>query len=297
MLIVCPNCSTSYEVNTEVLGDAGRTVRCAQCRQQWFAAVPSTKPVGTAMLTAFAAAVVDQPAPAAAPSDDQVDWDAPPVPEPDQPTPATADKTSADEDVAALWEVPQIPSPPLAPDPDTIEAGPSLPPENVETSAARRARRPRRRRLDRIELPLVPTLIAIQLTVICAGLLWRAEIVHLMPQTASFFRAVGLGVNVRGLVFADIRTSRDAHDGVTVLIVEGTIVNTTRSAVSVPRLRFALRSAALAELFSWTASPDKGILGPGEMLPFRSRLASPPADGSDILVRFLSRLDFVNGAR
>jgi hypothetical protein len=143
----------------------------------------------------------------------------------------------------------------------------------------------------------VPALIAVQLVVICAGLLWRAEIVHLMPQTASFFRAIGLGVNVRGLAFADIHASGDDHDGVTVLIIEGTIVNTTRSAVSVPRLRFGLRNAVLAELFSWTAPPDKGILGPGETLSFRSRLASPPADGSDILVRFLNRLDFVNGAR
>jgi hypothetical protein len=132
---------------------------------------------------------------------------------------------------------------------------------------------------------------------ICAGLLWHNEIVRLMPQTASFFRAIGLSVNTRGFVFADMRTSRDAHDGVTVLIVEGAIVNTTGSTVSVPRLRFALRNAAFGELFSWTAPPDKGVLGPGETLPFRSRLVSPPAGGADILVRFLSRVDFANGAR
>ena len=296
MLIVCPNCATSYEVKTEALGYAGRTVRCVQCRKEWFATPPSIQMIGAAAPPSALAAGIDRPAPAAAPLDDQVDWDAPPVPEPGQPVSSAADRTSADEDVATLWDVPQTPSPPLAPDPDTIEAGPLFSPGNVETMAARRARRTRRR-LDRIELPLVPTLIAVQLVVICAGLLWRTEIVHWMPQTASFFRAIGLGVNMRGLVFADIHTSRDAHDGVTVLIIEGTIVNTTRSAVPVPRLRLALRNAALAELFSWTATPDKGILGPGEMLPFRSRLASPPADGNDILVRFLSRLDFVNGAR
>jgi hypothetical protein len=144
---------------------------------------------------------------------------------------------------------------------------------------------------------MAPTLIAVQAAVICVGLLWHNEIVHLMPQTASFFRAIGLDVNTRGLVFAGIRTSRDTHDGVNVLVVEGAIVNTTASAVFVPRLRFALRNAAVAELFSWTASPDKASLSPGETLPFRSRLVSPPPGGADILVRFLSPLDFVNGAR
>ena len=41
MLIVCPNCATSYEVKPNALGDAGRTVRCASCKKEWFA-TPST---------------------------------------------------------------------------------------------------------------------------------------------------------------------------------------------------------------------------------------------------------------
>jgi len=30
-------------------------------------------------------------------------------------------------------------------------------------------------------------------------------------------------------------------------------------------------------------------------LPFRSQLASPPAEGRDVSVRFINRLDFANG--
>jgi hypothetical protein len=67
--------------------------------------------------------------------------------------------------------------------------------------------------------------------------------------------------------------------------------------LGVPRLRFALRNAAGAELVSWTAPPDKGSLGPDDTLEFRSRLASPPAEGRDIQVRFLSRLDLTNAAK
>jgi predicted Zn finger-like uncharacterized protein len=309
MLIVCPNCTTGYEVKTDALGNAGRTVRCAHCRKEWFATAPApaAKPAkaSAAAAPAPSAAEVVAPAPAPAPAlapaaatasvpaavPEPLDWDAP------APAAPAAGEASAEEDVAALWGVPESPSPPLAPDSDAIDAVPAPVFEDVETLAARRARRSTYRRLDRIDLPFIPTLIAVQLVVICAGLFWRAEIVHWMPQTASFFRAIGFGVNIRGLQFADIHTAKDTHDGVTVLIVEGAIVNTTSATVAVPRLRFALRNAALAELFSWTAPPERGTLGPGETLPFRSRLASPPTDGNDILVRFLNRLDFMNGAR
>lgn len=292
MLIVCPNCSTSYEVKTEAIGDAGRTVRCTRCREEWFATTPS--------LQTATAATADS-VPTAAASDDDIDWD---MSEQSPPAPAAADINVADEESSladensdALQDLPQAPAPPLAPeDSETIEAGPSPSDAKTEISASSRRRPIRLRRLDRVELPLAPTLIAVQFAVICAGLLWRNEIVHLMPQTASFFRAVGFGVNIRGLAFADVRTSREALGDVTVLVVEGAIVNTTHGALSVPRLRFALRDAASAELLSWTAPPDRGTLGAGERLPFRSHLASPPAGGSDILVRFLNRQDLANGA-
>ncbi len=76
-------------------------------------------------------------------------------------------------------------------------------------------------------------------------------------------------------------------------VVEGMIENHTAAQVAVPRLRFALRNAAARELLSWTMPPDQSRLGPGEVLRFRSRLASPPPDGSEILVRFVTRRDFV----
>src|SRR5262245_19630242 len=37
MLIVCPSCETSYQITLAALGDAGRTVRCASCKNRWFA--------------------------------------------------------------------------------------------------------------------------------------------------------------------------------------------------------------------------------------------------------------------
>ena len=36
MLIVCPNCTTSYQVDTSAIGMAGRSVRCVRCKTTWF---------------------------------------------------------------------------------------------------------------------------------------------------------------------------------------------------------------------------------------------------------------------
>ena len=36
MLISCPNCATSYNLDTAAIGD-GRAVRCARCQVTWFA--------------------------------------------------------------------------------------------------------------------------------------------------------------------------------------------------------------------------------------------------------------------
>ena len=44
MLIVCPNCATSYRVETISLGEEGRSVRCVRCRNVWFASDPSLPP-------------------------------------------------------------------------------------------------------------------------------------------------------------------------------------------------------------------------------------------------------------
>ena len=116
------------------------------------------------------------------------------------------------------------------------------------------------------------------------------------PQTASLYAAIGLPVNLRGLIFEDVKSTGEFHDGVTVLVVEGTIVNLTRHTLEVPRLRFALRNSAGHEVYAWTALPAKTTLGSGNGLPFRARLASPPPDGRDVIVRFFNRRDVAPAA-
>jgi hypothetical protein len=128
-----------------------------------------------------------------------------------------------------------------------------------------------------------------------ALILGRNDIVRAMPQTASLYEMIGLPVNLRHLIFKDIKTTQEQHDGSTILLVEGTIVATGYKAIDVPRLRFALSAANGHEIYAWTALPTRTRLAPGETMPFRTRLASPPEQGRSVKIRFFNRRDIAAG--
>ncbi len=302
MLIVCPSCATSYDLSAKALG-AGRSVRCARCKTTWFAEAPQEQ--------TSAAALASPP---------------PPMPEPPPPPEPSADEFS--EEMAGSFMVDGV----LPPDPESADAAadpfamadsPSIvpgsegtpseggiegfdpgepeEPENIESLAAKRARRAESQRKGKKRLwqkvLSLPVLIVILLAALVAAIQGRQSVVKHLPQTASLYAALGMPVNLRGLEFVGVKSTGEFNDGMMVLVVEGAIVNVTRQNLDVPRLRFAMRSAAGHEVYAWTALPSKTQLAPGESLPFRSRLASPPPDGKEVIVRFFHRRDVVAGAR
>jgi hypothetical protein len=163
--------------------------------------------------------------------------------------------------------------------------------DDIESVAARRARRQAARRADRAGRPSLTILITVLALVNVALLLWRGDVVRMMPQTASLYAAIGLPVNLRGLAFHDVEISKEMHDGVAVLVLQGIIANVSRQPLDVPRVRFALRNANGNEVYSWTTLPSRPVLPAGEAQPFQTRLASPPAEGRQLVVRFFNRRD------
>lgn len=146
--------------------------------------------------------------------------------------------------------------------------------DEIENFAARRKRLQARRKQARHSsrwTALILVLFAFNVALIGA----RNEVVRFFPQTASLFSAVGLPVNLRNLKFENLRISKEAQEGLSSLVVEGTIASIKNRAAEVPRLRFAARDAAGQEVYTWTALPSRSILGPGEKLDFRSRFVSP----------------------
>jgi hypothetical protein len=151
----------------------------------------------------------------------------------------------------------------------------------------------------RPRLRTLPFHLHVSAATACAGMaalvlalmIWRTDVVRLMPQTAAFYKLAGLEVNLRGLSFKDVKVATETVDGKTVLVIEGTIVSETRKPVPMPRLRFIVRDAHGTEIYAWSAVLEQQGLNPGDKAWFRSRLASPPADGRNLDIRFFTKND------
>ena len=309
MHIVCPNCAASYKIDASVIGSAGRSVRCVRCRSVWHQAPPEPEPPAANDVVTFKselgspaaaeppapdpAAETTQPAPAVTENGDPA---GPPLEQLIGPNAEPSPETAAEPPAGASLSYITIPAaPPAANDAPPVDAQADSDIESI--AARRRARRGTARRRIPSRSARMPALILTLACVIAVLIAWRGNIVRHAPQMASLYAAIGMPVNLRGLTFTDVKVLRDVHDGVSVLVVEGSIVSTVARAVDVPRLRFAMRNEAGGEVYAWTAMPSKEVLEPGETLPFRSRLASPPSEGRDVTVRFFTRLDAVAGLR
>ena len=278
MHIICPHCTTSYAVDSATFGDAGRTVRCSRCKETW-RAMPEKVAVAAARVPSMAGA------------DEAAGWTEPAraIPSIDSPSiasdlPETPEPGGTQQELAGAWTSPaqqdNTPQPQADKRPLTSRLRGLLKPRFALRGAA-------------VNLNIVCVAMA---AMVLALVIWRAEIVRLLPQTATFYRLAGLEVNLRGLAFKDVKMSTETVNGKPVLVIEGMIVAQTRKPVELPRLRFSVRDAHGTEIYAWNAVLEQAALKPGENAWFRSRLASPPAEGRSIDVRFFNRQDLATGS-
>jgi hypothetical protein len=145
--------------------------------------------------------------------------------------------------------------------------------------------------------PLIglPTACAAMGALVLALMIWRVDVVRLLPQTALFYNMVGFDVNLRGLMFKDVKITTETVEGQPVLVIEGVITGEARKPVELPRLRFSVRDEQGAEIYAWNAVLEQPVLKPGERAWFKSRLASPPPEGRNIDIRFFSKRDIAGG--
>jgi predicted Zn finger-like uncharacterized protein len=309
MLIICPSCATSYDVDLASLSPNGRQVRCARCRTVWHA-----EPTHADKLILAAAALAPERDVPTNGTEGAVDRAADELARARlEPFRRVADEQVATEPAAAFGRdmnpaeqiergyADEVEAPPIVPvdldqERPRVVRSPTLSPEpdssdgaqDIESVAARRGRPKHaslRWPLSRLQTGILALAL---LDTILVG--WRSDVVRALPQTASFYSLLGLPVNLRGLV-------TEQHEGVPILVVEGNVVNTTRRNEDVPRIKFVLRNATHHEIYSWTAVPVRASLPPGEGVGFRTRLASPPADARDVVVRFVNRRDLVAANR
>lgn len=288
MHIVCPHCMTSYAIKPASLGANGRTVRCSRCKETWLARPED--------------ALEEVPVPAMAEAgqgDDQADL-------------ADQWNSYAREDSAG--DTPVVDSPSIASDwpaeqaneaEDDWSAAARLAEDEQSTPTAhqswfrrlfrRSAARPRGAASRKSSIGL-STACAAMGALAVALIVWRADMVRLLPQTAEFYKTIGMEVNLRGLAFRDVKVTNETVDGKQVLVIEGVIIGQTKKPVDIPRLRFSVRDGQGAEIYAWNTVLEQTVLRPGERAFFKSRLASPPPEGRNIDIRFFNRRDIASGS-
>ncbi len=305
MKIKCPDCKTSYEIKAEALGPEGRSVKCAKCGTRWF-----VSPEFEEGSVDFEAAD-DGSAEADVSVTDEEDWNA-----------------DAAEDVTAAEEPADEAGPEPGGDDQEEEKGTPPPQKGSDAADERKftadlededaaeedltdietlAKRPKiivnpdKFRRDHIGAVLRwlgrrnyrriggVAIFGFALALCIAFVLMRDTIVKQSPDLASLFQLIGFDVNLRGLEFRNLRTFTEVEDGKRVLVVEGSIRNLLDQSNSIPAVRLSIRSSDLQEVYAWTVEPRTKALNALDETRFRTILADPPKDASDIQVRFVDR--------
>jgi predicted Zn finger-like uncharacterized protein len=281
MHIVCPHCTTSYAINPATLGAAGRTVRCARCKDVWLARPEdAVEPVPAMAEAGRSAREREIAAEWGAAADD--DGSAPHVE-----SPSIAGCWQSDDEASSDGKADWIALVRDASDTEEAEREP----RGAWCGDLLKRKRPAKARSRLGFLTGLPTTVAAMGALVVALLVWRADVVRLLPQTASFYQLAGLNVNLRGVSFKDVKVSTETVEGKPVLVIEGVILGEAKKPVELPRLRFSVRDAQGSEIYAWNTVLDQTTLQPGERAWFKSRLASPPAEGKSIDIRFFNKRD------
>lgn len=111
------------------------------------------------------------------------------------------------------------------------------------------------------------------------GYFGRERIIETWPSTKRVYEMIGefVGMPTSNLEVRDVRLVEQPLAGLTVLVLQGNIVNTTGETQIMPVLRASLLDAEKRNLFDWTFAVDQEVLGPGEIVKFRTETINPPA--------------------
>ena len=165
--------------------------------------------------------------------------------------------------------------------PQAVELGPP-PSEATRTPIAPEAT-PRRGARS-----LIGWLAAVLILLLAASaVIGRNEIAGGFPATARVYHALGLPVAPElGLEFEGVKSTRLEEGGISVLVVEGAIVNTTGSERAVPPIRITLLDGGGRELQEELFRAKEQNLEAGSKTSFSGRVVNPAERARNYRVTF-----------
>ena len=123
--------------------------------------------------------------------------------------------------------------------------------------------------------------------VIAAAVVFRVDVVRLVPRTAGAFASVGLPVNQVGLVIEQLRAEPSLQDGHAALTISGVLRNIEDKPVEAPPLRLSLLNPAGKRVGGKVAAAADPIVPPGETRHFAIAILDPPSTAKDLEIGFV----------
>jgi len=296
VVIVCPHCSTRYQVPGETVGSKGRQVQCAHCGKTWQAfaekvieRTPAPEPPAPVVTSRTAARDPDRMFDAKAEAELDAAFEAEQraaaeEPEVAAPAPAIAEQVRSIEEIKAA----------IAPKPQDPAVAPAKAVDPQAEKKRKKAFDDRQSSLSR-QLPLARVRRILRLTGLCtlvlligSGFSFRTDIVRLFPDLAGTYEALGLGVNTVGLEFRDVKTLLALRRGSDLMQVDARIYSVAPGATDVPPVVVTLLNAENVPLYEWSVAPSVPVLQPGEVVDFSTQVTAPPPGATKVRLTFAS---------
>ena len=170
----------------------------------------------------------------------------------------------------------------LAPPPEEIEVKPIPPGSNLPAIRKPAPQKPKSK------APLIVSAAAAVVLLLAGGLFMRQEIAGIWPPSARLFETIGLPVEAlgAGLQLQNVRSEKRVEDGITILVIEGQIVNVSERERPVPPLRAVTLGPDKAPVGDWSFTASHETLLPGEIATFQSEMREPPGVIAEIAITF-----------
>lgn len=306
VVIVCPHCTTRYQVPSETVGPKGRQVSCAHCGKAWqafaekiIAVAPPPGPPSPKILRAppkepedrmfDAAAEAELDAAFEAEQQAAADAAAGIAPEPEEPV--IEPPPSIEEIKASI--APKAPP----------QAAPEDKPVDVQADKKRQKAFDQRQNSLTRQLPLARVRRTLRVTglvtlvmLLGSGFSFRTEIVRLFPDLAGTYAALGLGVNIVGLEFRDVKTLLALRRGADVVQVDARIYSVAAGTVQVPPVVVTLLNDENLPLYEWSVASSVPTLESGQVVDFTTQVTAPPPGATKVRLTFGSSRLAINAA-
>ncbi len=173
---------------------------------------------------------------------------------------------------------------------ETVEEPPvsALPGEELPKVFRARADAERRLREATVTGIIWAGMAAVMAVLVIGALIFRIDIVRIMPGTAGAYAAVGLPVNTVGLVIdgGSIKAQPLMKEGHAAVTVTGAIRNITEHAVVAPALRVELLNGEGKRVSGQLAAAHDAKIPPGEVRHFSVTFLDPPRTAKDLRIGF-----------